>query len=563
MRNKLSAHAVRVSGSKALERDMTFSFRAPKGGQSSSLVGWDYTRAWLMDSRLQREGVWFVPYQSVTILLPGQRAFDAAQSINVMNTGIQTRFLGDGVMVNNVGLVIGCYRFIDNDDNATLTRMVCFHDSLTIPKGTRVTQQQLEQFGTRWVPGTFSDPDPCAVPSRRPSKKVKKPKAKGKELNGKGQRRSLHEAKAKAGAVAPTAPVVPRTQIVDLAQADNDNEPVLIDPSSKKRRARSRAVTIEATDGQHQRRSKRIKTQHAVSIIHEEPQLANAIVPELLTTPAPTPAPKIDRKRKNTEIDIHSVTRRQSKRVKVDRKVGNSDETNQETYFGETEGSNSTTLASDDEAPSPGELNNLRPIKGPRLTLQMNPQANKDSSQKKSAWLPTTPYPGPVKKGSPQPDRLTIVKKHQVTGLTKEIKYPRAEDVDWNNQDWIRRINTWARQNYRRSDDNDRVETYKDRSRFLQIEKQWLVAYVHLQIVKRGVDTFNKRPHWDEVTDAFNSEFEGRQIEVDGGFTEPRAARGFLSISSVCNRDPDMQRLRGLDRAASRQAEEEKDENGE
>jgi hypothetical protein len=68
--------------------------------------------------------------------------------------------------------------------------------------------------------------------------------------------------------------------------------------------------------------------------------------------------------------------------------------------------------------------------------------------------------------------------------------------------------------------------------------------------VKRGVDTFNKHPHWDEATDAFNKEFEGRQIEVDGEFTGLRPARKLLSISSECNRNADIQQLRGLRKKA-------------
>ena len=159
MRSKLPVNVILPGGPKAFDRAMTFSFKAPKDDWNGGPIGWDYTRAWLVDSRLENEGVYFVPHQKVTILLPGQMVLDVAESINIINTGLQTRFLGEGIMVNKVGLVVGCYRFIDNHDNATVTRMVCFHDALTTPEGTRVTQQQLEEFGTRWIPGTFSDKD--------------------------------------------------------------------------------------------------------------------------------------------------------------------------------------------------------------------------------------------------------------------------------------------------------------------------------------------------------------------------------------------------------------------
>ena len=75
----------------------------------------------------------------VTILLLGQVVLDVTESINIINTGLQTRFLGEGITMSKVSLVDGCYRFIDNRDNATM-RMVCFHDALTTPEGTRVTQ---------------------------------------------------------------------------------------------------------------------------------------------------------------------------------------------------------------------------------------------------------------------------------------------------------------------------------------------------------------------------------------------------------------------------------------
>jgi len=374
-------------------------------------MGWDYTRAWLVDGRLEKEGVYFVPHQKVTILLPGQMVLDVAESINIINTGLQTRFLGEGIMVSKAGLVVGCYRFIDNHDNTTMTRMVCFHDALTTPEGTRVTQQQLEEFGTRWIPGTFFDEGRRAAMPKQGQKKGKK-----------------------STAAAPSAPAVPRTRAVDLIQLNKD-EPVLFSP------------------------------------------LGELDAPPLTETPG--------------------------------------------------------------------------------LALRVGTQSNTQSNRKTSSWLPMNPYPGPVKKGTPQPERLTIVKKHQATGLTKAVKYPHADNVDWNHQDWIRKVNIWARQNYRRSDENDRVESYKDRSRFLQIEREWLVAYVHLQIVKRGVDTFNKHPHWDEATDAFNKEFEGRQIKVDGEFTEPRSARKPLSISSECNRNADIQKLRGLGKKALKRARNE------
>jgi len=77
-------------------------------------------------------------YQKVTILLPGQMVLDVAESINIINTGLQTRFLGEGIMVSKVGLVVGCYRFTDNHNNATMTRMVCFHNALTTPEGTEL-----------------------------------------------------------------------------------------------------------------------------------------------------------------------------------------------------------------------------------------------------------------------------------------------------------------------------------------------------------------------------------------------------------------------------------------
>ena len=80
--------------------------------------------------------------------------------------------------------------------------------------------------------------------------------------------------------------------------------------------------------------------------------------------------------------------------------------------------------------------------------------------------------------------------------------------------------------------------------------------------MERSVDTFNKHPHWDKVTDAFNREFEGRQIEVEGEFTEPRSARKLLSISSECNRNADIQQLRGLGKKALKRTRNEDIEGG-
>ena len=75
--------------------------------------------------------------------------------------------------MSKVGLIDGYYHFIDNRDNAIMTRMVCFHDALTTPEGTRVTQRQLEEFGTRWIPGTFSDEDRRATRPKQGSKEGK------------------------------------------------------------------------------------------------------------------------------------------------------------------------------------------------------------------------------------------------------------------------------------------------------------------------------------------------------------------------------------------------------
>jgi hypothetical protein len=332
-------------------------------------------------------------------------------------------------MVSKVGLVVGCYRFTDNHGNATMTRMVCFHSALTTPEGTRVTQQQLEEFGTRWIPGTISDKD------RR-------------------------------------------------ADGQSDLAPVVEQPATP-------------------RQALKLKARFGPTVIIGQ----------------------------NNAVDKGSGA-------------------NWATGAEAVEGSRSATPASDDEIPPLGELDTPSLTETPGLALYVGTQFNTQFNRKTSSWLLTNPYPGPVKKGTPQLERLTIVKKHQVTELTKAIKYPHADNVDWNRQDWIRKVNIWARQKYRRNDDNGRVESYKDRRRFLQIEREWLVAYVHLQPVKRGFDTFNKHPHWNEVTDVFNKEFEGRQIEVDGEFTEPRSARKPLSISSECNRNADIQQLRGLRKKA-------------
>lgn len=136
MRSKLPVNVILAGGPKAFDRAMTFSFKALKDDWNGGPVGWNYTRAWLVDGRLESGGVYFVPYQKVTILLPGQMVLDVAESINIINTGLQTRFLGEGIMVSKVGLVVGCYRFTDNHDSATMTRMVCFHNALTTPEGT-------------------------------------------------------------------------------------------------------------------------------------------------------------------------------------------------------------------------------------------------------------------------------------------------------------------------------------------------------------------------------------------------------------------------------------------
>jgi hypothetical protein len=147
MRSKLSVNVILAGGPEAFDRAMTFSFKAPKDDWNGGPVGWDYTRAWLVDGRLESEGVYFVPHQKVTILLPGQMVLDVAESINIINTGLQTRFLGEGIMVSKVGLVVGCYRFTDNHDNATMTRMVCFNNALTTPEGTELHNNSWRNSG--------------------------------------------------------------------------------------------------------------------------------------------------------------------------------------------------------------------------------------------------------------------------------------------------------------------------------------------------------------------------------------------------------------------------------
>ena len=190
----------------------------------------------------------------VTILLPGQVILDVAESINIINTGLQTRFPGEGIMMSKVGLVDGCYRFIDNRDNATMTMMVCFHDALTTPEGTLVTQQQLEEFGTRCIPGTFSDEDRRATKTKQGQKRGKK-----------------------STAAAPSALAVPRTRAVDHTQLNN-NKPVLFSPSFRKRGTASRPITIGDGDGQDQCRSKGVKAKIVANLVLDKaPKFADGI----------------------------------------------------------------------------------------------------------------------------------------------------------------------------------------------------------------------------------------------------------------------------------------------
>ena len=156
--------------------------------------------------------------------------------------------------MSKVGLIDGYYHFIDNRDNAIMTRMVCFHDALTTPEGTRVTQRQLEEFGTRWIPGTFSDEDRRATRPKQGQKKGKK-----------------------STAAAPSAPAVPRTRVVDLIQLNN-NELVLFSPYFRKRGTASRLITIGDRNGQGQRRSKGVKAKIVANLVLDKaPKFAGGI----------------------------------------------------------------------------------------------------------------------------------------------------------------------------------------------------------------------------------------------------------------------------------------------
>lgn len=216
--------------------------------------------------------------------------------------------------MSKVGLVVGCYHFTDNHDNATVTRMVCFHNALTTPEGTRVTQQQLEEFGTRWIPGTISDKD--------------------------------RRADGQSG-LAP-------------------------------------AVEQLATP----RQALKLKARFGPAVIIGQ----------------------------NNAVDKGSGA-------------------NWATGAEAVEDSRSATPASDDEISPLGELDTPPLTETSGLAFHVDTQSNTQSNRKTSSWLPTNPYPGPVKKGTPQPERLTIVKKHQVTGLTKAVKCPHTDNVDWNHQD--------------------------------------------------------------------------------------------------------------------------------
>lgn len=149
--------------------------------------------------------------------------------------------------------------------------------------------------------------------------------------------------------------------------------------------------------------------------------------------------------------------------------------------------------------------------------------------------------------GKDQTPRLTITRKHKVTGQTDtSIRYPKA--VDWNNQGDITRLNSWRAQYYRRNVEN--YARYEPRLPYSAEEKAFLRQYWANEMASRA--DAGAKANWAAVAAAFAAQF-----------PDTPTKRTPSSISAWCGRDPETNQLRGRkggDGGRKRKAEAMEDE---